>query len=106
MVQPIIVRWLKQEQLEKLDSDEKLAFFSWIRLEPGTSIMAWYEEKAKWVFAQVIELIEKPTLRQLENLVDYTPYGTLDKWLDEEAKKHEGSLPANLLLVSKFEPGV
>ncbi|MEB3765298.1 MAG: hypothetical protein GSR77_03940 [Desulfurococcales archaeon] len=106
MPQPVIYRGLNEEQIRLLSERKRLAFYSWIGLEPGTRLMIWNEEKAEWIYAVVKELVEKPSIEELRRLVEFTPYKGLQEWLEAENSKHDGSLPGKILLVEKVQPGV
>ena len=106
MPQPIIYRGLNEEQIRLLASKGMLAFYSWIGLEPGTWLMIWNEEQARWIYAVVRDLVEKPSVEELKRLVEFTPYKGLRDWLEAENSKHDGSLPGKILLVEMVEPGV
>jgi antibiotic biosynthesis monooxygenase (ABM) superfamily enzyme len=96
---PIILRDLLEEQIEALREKGRLAFIPNFRLEEGETLMIWWESGARWVYATVETLIEKPSYTQYEEHLEYSGYSTVQAWLNSEEKRLGGVLPRRLAII-------
>ena len=100
---PIVVRDLYPEQIRFLDENGVLAFIPRTRLGVGETLMIWWEEEARWVWALVESVVEKPGLRELESHLERTPYRGVAEWLRLEERRLGGVLPRRIVIVRRLE---
>ncbi len=95
---------LEEPQLEQLSQSERLAFFPPFSLSKGELLEIWWETKAERLYAYVEEVVEKPSIADLERLLPLSGYSTIDEWLAREEERLGGSLPRIILVLRLLDP--
>jgi len=104
MPRGVIIRLVGAPAGPLLAEKGRAALLTRTRLEPGTLVSVWVEERAVWVHA-IVEEAERTSLRALRRLAGISGYGSVEEWARAEERRHGGSLPGWLVVLRAVEEG-